>query len=222
MNLSDMMRDMDIKAKTSEVLNNKREEQKSMKGPIEDLVKDKIELQSNLPKYFQQWLNKVSKSDKILNIGCGYGYITKWLCDNKGTTVGIDDDPIVIKKAKEIQKYEHLYCDNFSKLNFKDNNFDSVFCYDALKKEKDIYKALSEIYRVLKVGGSFILMMPIYSVVKEINLYNWMPLDKEEINNVISKCGFKVLESEQINTLNRFGLTLTQADNQIVCIKGTK
>ena len=222
MNLSDMMKDLDIKAKTVQAVSNRREEQKAMNSMDDELVKDKIKKQSCLPKYFQSWLDKIPKSEKILDVGCGYGYTTKWIADNKGIAVGIDDDPITIKKAKDIQQYEYLYCDNFAKLNFRDNNFDSVFCYDALKKEKQVTKALSEINRVLKSGGLFILMMPLYTVVKQLGLYNWMPIDKEEIKTVVAKAGFQILEVEQIDTLEKFGLILTQANNQIVCLKGCK
>jgi len=184
------------------------------------LIEYKQEKQSLLPSYFKGWLNKIPKAERILDFGCALGYTTVWLNENKGTTVGLDDDPIVIKKAKELHNYEHFYCDSYKKLNFKENNFDVVFCYDALKNELNIAQTLSEIYRTLKVNGTFIFIMPIYSVVKEIGLYNWMPTI-DEMKTVLTKARFKILDSEQIDTLS-FGMVVTQSNNQMAFIKAVK
>jgi len=53
-----------------------------------------------------------------------------------------------------------------------------------------------------------------------VNLYNWMPT-MDEMKEAIKKVGFKILESEQIDTLS-FGMILTQSDNQLVFIKACK
>ena len=205
----DSMQDSPVKAKVDSIVLDTNK-----------IIQIKQEKQSLLPSYFKGWLNKIPKAEKILDIGCGLGYTTMWLNENKGVTVGLDDDPTIIKKAKEIHNYEYFYCDDYKKLNFKDNNFNVVFCYDALKNEKNFLQTLSEIYRILKVDGSFIFIMPVYSVVKEVGLYNWMPT-MDEMKAAIIKARFKILESEQIDTLS-FGMVLTQAANQIVFIKGVK
>jgi ubiquinone/menaquinone biosynthesis C-methylase UbiE len=47
------------------------------------------------------------------------------------------------------------------KLPFADNEFDFILCNHVLEHIPDDYKALQEIYRVLKPGGTAILQIPL-------------------------------------------------------------
>lgn len=51
-------------------------------------------------------------------------------------------------------------------LQFKDESFDLILCNHVLEHIKDEKRALSEIYRVLKPGGTAILMVPMDSTIK--------------------------------------------------------
>jgi len=188
-------------------------------------LEEKQKKQSLLPSYFKNWLDKIPKSDKVLDLGCGFGFSTKFLLDSGKfqAVVGVDDDPIMIKKAKELYNYEHFYYDSsYTKLTFKDNNFDAIFSYDSLRNQKNIAQTLGEVRRILKNNGTLILIVLLYSVVKDLHLYSWMPQTKEEIISVVEKSGFKIEESEQINTLEKLGLMLTQSNNTVVYIKAIK
>jgi predicted SAM-dependent methyltransferase len=50
--------------------------------------------------------------------------------------------------------------EDITKLSFKDNSFDIIFCYHVLEHIEEDAKAMSEMHRVLKPGGFAILQVP--------------------------------------------------------------
>ena len=49
---------------------------------------------------------------------------------------------------------------NITKINESDNSFDLIICYHVLEHVEDDQAALSELYRILKEGGSCIIQTP--------------------------------------------------------------
>jgi 2-polyprenyl-6-hydroxyphenyl methylase / 3-demethylubiquinone-9 3-methyltransferase len=101
-------------------------------------------------------------SEKInaLEVGCGGGILTEEIAKMGFITTGIDPSEqslnIAIKHAKDDNlkiKYEKGSGEN---LPFQNNSFDAVFCCDVLEHVQDLPKVISEISRVLKIGGIFI------------------------------------------------------------------
>lgn len=184
-------------------------------------VKDNLLRQKEELKSLESILKKVPKANRILDLGCSLGYTTLWLNENRGMAVGVDDDPVIIKKAKEANNYEHFYCDNFEKLNFKDNNFDVVWSYDSLKRSTNLAKALSEVFRV--TNNLFFLIIPLYGLgLGEVEIFKWQPSSIQEVENQVKSVGFKILESEQIDILEKFGNLNSRCKNQLAYIKGKK
>jgi len=209
--------------KPERVIVNNIEVSQQQKQDYLKTLNNRQEKESVLPRNLKTWLGMIPKGNKIIDIGCGLGYTTMWISENKGTAIGIDEDPTVIKRAKDLHNYEHFYCDKYHRLNFKDNNFDSVFCYDAMKNQDNILACMSEMKRILKNEGLLFFIMPLYGLnVKPAGLYKWMPQTKEEVENVIKNQGFRILDSEQIDSLEKLGVILTQSNNQIIFIKAIK
>ena len=102
---------------------------------------------------------EIGSSERILDLGCGNGWATRLLAKaGAGTSaVGIDASEEMIKRAEELHsftiraRYER---GRFEELDFKDEHFDRVFSMEALYYSPDLDKALAEIHRVLKPGGS--------------------------------------------------------------------
>ena len=102
---------------------------------------------------------EVGSSERILDLGCGNGWATRLLAKaGSGTSaVGIDASPEMIKRAEELHsftiraRYEQGH---FEKLDFKDAHFDRAFSMEAMYYAVDLDKALTELHRVLKPGGS--------------------------------------------------------------------
>jgi len=111
-------------------------------------------------------LLEVNDSHKILDIGCGTGFVTGKIAESLsaesgGLAVGIDAAGKMIEGAREKRgsKTCHFEVAAAEKLPFEDESFDSVistlfFHHIQLDLKK---KALSEAFRVLRFGGKLII-----------------------------------------------------------------
>ena len=94
----------------------------------------------------------------------GTGDITKLFLDytkNKGEVYAVDPNSKMLEIAKKkLNKYKNIkwYLSNAEKLNFEDNCFDYYTISFGLRNVKNLTKALSEAYRVLKPGGRFLCL----------------------------------------------------------------
>jgi 2-polyprenyl-3-methyl-5-hydroxy-6-metoxy-1,4-benzoquinol methylase len=97
----------------------------------------------------------------LLDVGSGSGLLTAWLRDNKGySVVGIDS-------SAEAEKGCSLRNVPFMRVNtetdtfpFPAECFDIVTCFEVIEHIRDPYNLLTEIYRVLKPDGAFIISTP--------------------------------------------------------------
>lgn len=127
--------------------------------------------------YGQRWHNdyerdlvidsiKNSKNEnlKILDVACGTGRFVNYLfkTDKSIEYHGIDTSDELLKQLKRKtgeNKKVNIYCDDASKLPFKDETFDIVYSFHLLwhlKKEEQI-PIIKEIIRVTKKKGIIIL-----------------------------------------------------------------
>lgn len=99
------------------------------------------------------------KNSKILDLGVGGGRTTNYLLQITDDYVGIDYVSQVAEETGE--KYPNakiLCCDARNLETFEDETFDFIlFSYNGIDyvSNEDRLKALKEIYRVLKTGGTF-------------------------------------------------------------------
>ena len=136
-------------------------------------------LNSIVPKYpkLKQWIRDQEEGylkrlvseraiDKALDIGCGWGRHMSILLENGvNFCAGIDVSPSMIRKANYLyDKYGNdkvlIKLEDAQKLSFKNEFFDLAVCMTNTfgnMTEEVRQKAMSEIYRVLKHGGTFIL-----------------------------------------------------------------
>ncbi|MFA6260108.1 MAG: methyltransferase domain-containing protein [Bacteroidia bacterium] len=103
------------------------------------------------------------KHAKILDVGCGTGIFMKSLVDaGCKDFCGIDGysefaDRAVARGYKEVKIVADL---NTSKIPYDDNQFDLVVCKDVFEHLLNPIHTLSEIHRVLKPEGLFLLHVP--------------------------------------------------------------
>ncbi|MEG1641923.1 MAG: methyltransferase domain-containing protein [Synergistaceae bacterium] len=90
--------------------------------------------------------------DKVLDLGCGNGKLTKQLLDMGCKVTGIDSDPIMVTAAKILGVDARL--DNAEHLQI-DEKFDAVMSNGALHWMSDQYGVVRSAWRVLKPGGRF-------------------------------------------------------------------
>jgi ubiquinone/menaquinone biosynthesis C-methylase UbiE len=108
---------------------------------------------------------KVPDNPVVLDVACGTGIATFGLmtsCDNAGSFYGIDISPGMIAKAQENAERRGLENCTFrigdaERLEFPDGMFDVVISSGSFHWFPDKWRALREMYRVLKPGGQVAL-----------------------------------------------------------------
>lgn len=118
---------------------------------------------------------KIKPGDKILDIGCGKGFL---LYEFKKiipelTIVGVDISKYAIEKSKEEVK-QFLQVGNATNLHFEDNEFDLVISLNTLHNLHcfDLKKALKEIERVGK-KNKYICVESYRNEYEKVNLLYW-------------------------------------------------
>jgi 2-polyprenyl-6-hydroxyphenyl methylase/3-demethylubiquinone-9 3-methyltransferase len=94
---------------------------------------------------------------KILDIGCGGGFLTNYLATKGVEVTGIDQSVSSLRVAEDNDKtntVKYLPA-NAYQLPFGDESFDFVFAMDFLEHVESPEKVISEASRVLKKKGSF-------------------------------------------------------------------
>jgi len=105
-----------------------------------------------------------SLKSNLIDVGCGTGDIGKLFLDNtkKDLTITcVDPNEGMITKGKEkLNEYKNInwILAPAEKLNTLSNNFDYYTISFGLRNTKNINKALTEAYRVLKPGGRFLCL----------------------------------------------------------------
>lgn len=91
----------------------------------------------------------------LLDIGCSTGFATKTFAERYRQVIGVDiDEPAVAFAATHNSEANVTYAVMDSQmLAFPDGSFDIVTCAHVYEHVPDAGRLMSEIYRVLKVGG---------------------------------------------------------------------
>ena len=101
----------------------------------------------------------LKKIKRVLEIGCGVGFVSSYLAENYDMEVyGTDYDSEQIQLANKLQpKLERLYyqVEDVIKLSFNDSSIDLVISQNVFHHIPDWEKTIKEISRVLTPGGYF-------------------------------------------------------------------
>lgn len=100
------------------------------------------------------------KNIKILDAGCADANFLKQFKDYSNKVYGVDINPNYLEKAKKNCPDANFQLANLEKLTFQSNFFDLVFCNEVIEHTKNDYKAVSELWRVLKPGGYLVISVP--------------------------------------------------------------
>ena len=101
-----------------------------------------------------------SKPKRILDLGCGGGWLSKIISSNGNQIVGIDVSESLIKVAKNVApKSNGFIVGDCMNLGLKSNTFDLIIGMGILH-HLDLDKTLSECHRVLRENGLLLIMEP--------------------------------------------------------------
>jgi len=118
--------------------------------------------------------------ERILDLGCGTGYLTNLIASTGTEVIGMDNSQEMIAKAKA--EYPNLDFQFLSATDFQFSEpFDAVFSNAVLHWVLEKEKAIACIYKNLKPGGRFVMEMGGKDNVKRI---------VEAIKQVLARHGF--------------------------------
>jgi ubiquinone/menaquinone biosynthesis C-methylase UbiE len=104
-------------------------------------------------------LMRVSKEDRILEVGCGAGNILERT--PAGKLFGVDISEFILHKArKKLVKEVYLFQADAQNLPFKNQALEIVICSEVLEHLLDPSESLKEVARVLSNQGTAIISIP--------------------------------------------------------------
>ncbi|SMC25751.1 Methyltransferase domain-containing protein [Clostridium acidisoli DSM 12555] len=145
-------------------------------------------------------LSKVDIKNKVVaDLGCGSGFISLALASDAALVFSVDNSINMLKVLKKSAQEKVLnnvypFKSSLTDISLFDESLDAVFINMALHHIKDAKKAISEMYRMLKKGGTVVI-----SDVKKHNgewareemFDEWLGFSNEEINGWLKETNFK-------------------------------
>ena len=105
---------------------------------------------------------RVRQGDVVLDAGSGFGNMSKTalkICNNSLQITLYDPlQPMLKNTQKLLTNSPNLTCGVFEHIPFQDEKFDAVMCGYSLRDAISLKTAISEIHRVLKKGGRFVIV----------------------------------------------------------------
>ena len=164
----------------------------------------------------------ISERSVCLDIGCGSGIgallINQYLDCEK--VVGIDVDPDMVTAAKECILHPpkwarntrtdniEFLCEDATRSAFPDCRFDAFFLFGVLHHMREWRKVISEVHRMLKVGGVFsfseetLLSDSLFRLGKPglcaaYELFGGTPISEGELKATLEGSGFSIQRFEK-------------------------
>jgi len=135
----------------------------------------------------------IFKNQKVLDFGCGGGYILSAYDGVDKYRVEINDTAIKEAKKNGLKIFKNSR-------DLPDNHFDLIISNNALEHCDNPFLELKELYRALKPGSKICIAVPCDNIKNKYNvndphqhLYSWSP---SNLGNILSTAGFNVLESK--------------------------
>lgn len=144
--------------------------------------------------------NLNEKDIKILNAGAATG-LTSVMLNEFGEVISLEYDRKTFEKLNQ-KKNIRAVNGSLTQLEFDDNTFDVICCFDVLEHIQDEAKALNEIYRCLKPGGLLILTVPAYMFLwssHDEEMHHFRRYTKLGLNKTLNLNNFKNIRSTYFN-----------------------
>ncbi len=111
---------------------------------------------------------KECQAKTVCDAGCGCGAYSLKLALNGFSVSGFDISSDAVKISEELMSSKHINYGSFDtydvqKTNYANGQFDAVVCRDVIDHMTfaDGIKAINELFRIVKIGGSVILTLDI-------------------------------------------------------------
>ena len=141
----------------------------------------------------------------ILDVACGTGYGSYYISDKAKKVIGIDVSSKAIDFCKKKYKRDNLIFLQMdcTDLKFDDNTFDIVISQDTIEHVQEDKKVLSEVKRILRHNGTFIVFTP------HSQRHNEKPANVHHIREY-SKDSFEELITNYFSEIRFYGRRLSK------------
>lgn len=141
-----------------------------------------------------KYLPYINQNDKILDFGCGGGYILKEL-DHRNA-FGVEPNPVAMNEAlnKGLKVFPSIE-------EFQHSTFDVIFSNHVFEHLQSPLDVAIDLKQYLKIGGLLLVTVPNECNVKYIpnnvdqHLFTWSEIN---LGNMLFKAGYEIIEVKQI------------------------
>lgn len=131
-----------------------------------------------------QWAAQAAKDARVLDAGCGTGYGCRLLAlGGAREVIGVDIARSVLEAvASDMPQSVRLQAGDVRRLDFDDDSFDLVVCFEVIEHVEDPFSVLDEIVRVLSPGGLLFVSSPnrgVYPPGNPHHLHEFAPAELE-------------------------------------------
>ena len=182
-----------------------------------ELAKLYSEISDLQRKHGEELIKKLSleKNVKILDLGCGTGYLSSLLADSVRpgvTVIAIDPNKSRLELAQKQYSRPNLVFIEANDITLPEDQYDLVFSNYVLHWIENKAAVLKKMYQNLKPGGQFAFIVPEHqpTIIEQMDHmvgpemmqgYHWM--SAPEYNHLATSIGFKVTSSEtEVKPLN--------------------
>lgn len=150
-------------------------------------------------------LSKVNVKNKVTaDLGCGSGFITLALAEDSSIVFSVDNSVNMLtelKKNVNNKSLNNVYPlkSSLTDISLFDESIDAVFINMALHHIKDAGRAIKEMHRILKKGGSLVIsdvMKHNGEWAREEMFDEWLGFSNEDITNWLKEAGFENIDIE--------------------------
>lgn len=118
-------------------------------------------------------LEFLPKNEPLLEAGCGSGNFVRFLSDLNYDVYGIEINESAVKMIKKLDPSLKVTQGNTEDILYPDNFFGGITSFGVIEHiSTGPEKALSEIYRVLKPGGTALISVPIFNSMRFLKYYS--------------------------------------------------
>jgi ubiquinone/menaquinone biosynthesis C-methylase UbiE len=156
-------------------------------------------------------VNSFVKTNKIIDVGCGEGYLTRILSKKGRVITGTDKSKAMIRQAIDADALNQYLITDAISMPCDDNEFDiAISCFVSNYISSDNLSTFyQEIARVVRPNGKFVFAMPNPKTVLSIDFGSSMQYLRQDIDS------FKYVE----NRNKSFCATLTTIEGLLLNVK---
>lgn len=174
--------------------------------------------------FVEGWLEKLGGEGPVLDLGCGHGYWLRYMTEQGLLALGVEPEPERVLEAAEglagVGPARVAAADG-AHLPLRDGSVSLVWCIHVLHHLDDPVRVLSEVRRVLRPGGHFILAEtvedhPVIRVGRRIHPeWDGVPIlsrfTAATLLRLIDEAGLEVVDRRQHSLLSFAAWTLPRA-----------